>query len=62
MMSMKIWKTINQQRKEELIVFDDMIADKEANKKLSSVVTELFLTGRKLTHFTCFYITILLRP
>ena len=26
----------------------DMIADMESNKKLSSIVTELFLRGRKL--------------
>ena len=32
-----------------LIVFDDMIADMESNKKLSPFVTELFLRGRKLT-------------
>ena len=31
-----------------LVVFDDMIADMEANKKLSSIVTELFIRGRKL--------------
>ena len=31
-----------------LIVFDDMIADMESNKKLSPKVTELFLRGRKL--------------
>ena len=31
-----------------LIVFDDMIADMESNKKLSSTVTELFLKARKL--------------
>ena len=30
-----------------LIVFDDMIADMESNKKLSPIVTELFLRGRK---------------
>ena len=30
-----------------LIVFDDMIADMEANKKLKTVVTELFMRGRK---------------
>ena len=30
-----------------LIVFDDMIADMEVNKKLSPIVTELFLRGRK---------------
>ena len=31
-----------------LIVFDDMIADIESNNKLSPIVTELFLRGRKL--------------
>ena len=31
-----------------LIVFNDMIADMESNKKLSSIVTELFLRGRIL--------------
>ena len=31
-----------------LIVFDDMIADMTNNKKLNSVVTELFIGGRKL--------------
>ena len=31
-----------------LIVFDDMIADMINNKKLNSVVTELFIRGRKL--------------
>ena len=31
-----------------LIVFDDMIEDMEGNKKLSSIVTELFIRGRKL--------------
>ena len=31
-----------------LIVFDDMIADIIKNKKLNSIVTELFITGRKL--------------
>ena len=31
-----------------LIVFDDMIADRINNKKLNSVVTELFARGRKL--------------
>ena len=29
-------------------MFDDMIADMESNKKLSSTVTELFLKERKL--------------
>ena len=31
-----------------LIVFDNMITDMESNKKLSPVVTELFLRGSKL--------------
>ena len=31
-----------------LIVFDDMIADMESNKKLSPIVNELFLRGTKL--------------
>ena len=31
-----------------LIVFDDMIPDMMNNKKLNSVVTELFIRGRKL--------------
>ena len=30
-----------------LIVFDDMIADMIHNKKLDSIVTELFIRGRK---------------
>ena len=32
-----------------LIVFDDMIADMINNKKLDSIVTELFIRGRKLS-------------
>ena len=31
-----------------LIVFDDMIADMIYNKNLNSIVTELFIRGRKL--------------
>ena len=30
-----------------LIIFDDMIADMTHNKKLDSIVTELFIRGRK---------------
>ena len=49
MMFMKIWKTILQQRKRALIVFDDMIADmKSNNKQLSPIITEMFLKGKKL--------------
>ena len=35
-------------KRKVLIVFDNMIADMESNKKLSPKVTELFLRGRKL--------------
>ena len=38
----------NQTKKKVLMVFDDIIADIEANKKLSHIVTELFIKGRKL--------------
>ena len=34
--------------KKILIVFDDMIADMIDNKKLNSIVTELFVRPRKL--------------
>ena len=37
-----------------LIVFDDMIAGIESNKKLSAIVTELFLRGRKLNIYFVF--------
>ena len=45
----KTFKNIIQIKKiKVLIVFDDMIADVINNKKLNSVVTELFFRGRKL--------------
>ena len=34
--------------REILIVFDDMIADMIISKKLNSIVTEMFIRGRKL--------------
>ena len=37
-----------------LIVFDDMIADVINNKKLNSIVTELFIRGRKLNIYLVF--------
>ena len=40
--------TIPPPKKKILIVFDDMIADMIHNKKLNSVVTELFIRVRKL--------------
>ena len=46
---MKIWMTrIQQKKRRVLTVFDGVIADMESNKKLSPVITELFLRGRKL--------------
>ena len=38
---------LNKKRK-LLIVFEDMIADVLSTKKLNSIVTELFIRGRKL--------------
>ena len=38
-----------------LIVFDDMIADMIHNKKLNSVITELFIRGRKLNISLVFF-------
>ena len=37
-----------------LIVFDDMIGDMIHNKKINSIVTELFIRGRKLNIFLVF--------
>ena len=42
-----------------IIVFHDMIADMINNKKLDSIVAELFIRGRKL-NISCFYYTIIL--
>ena len=47
-----VYKNINYYNPDKenkiLIVFDDMITDMINNKKLNSVVTELFIRGRKL--------------
>ena len=44
------------QKRRVLIVFDDMIADMESNKKIILIVTKLFLRGRNLTESnTLFY-------
>ena len=37
-----------------MIVFDDMIADMIHNKKLNSIVTKLFIRGRKLNIYPVF--------
>ena len=44
---MKILNTIIQPEKGVSIVFDDMVADMGCNKKLSPIVTELFLINYK---------------
>ena len=36
------------------IIFDDMIADMISNKKLSPIVMELFIRGRKVNIFLVF--------
>ena len=41
-------------KRKVLILFDDMIADTEANKKLSPIVTKLTLKKKKTQHFTYF--------
>ena len=46
-----VYKNINHynsDKEDKTIVFDDMIADMIQNKKLNSIVTELFIRGRKL--------------
>ena len=47
-----VYKNINHYNPDKenkiLILFDDMIADMIKNKKLNSIVTELFIRGKKL--------------
>ena len=49
---LNIYKNINcynpDKENKILIAFDDMIPDMIQNKKLNSIVTELFIRGRKL--------------
>ena len=40
--------TIQVKKRKIIIVFDDMIADMINDKKFNSIVTELFVRGRKL--------------
>ena len=55
-----VYKNINDYNVDKdhkiLIVFDDMIADIIKSKKLNSIVTELFIRGRKL-NITLVFIT-----
>ena len=47
-----VYKNIDEhnlyKKRKILTVFDDLIADMINNKKLNSIVTELFIRGRKL--------------
>ena len=45
-----VYKNIEEynQNKKKLIVFDDMIANMLSKEKLNSIVTELFIRGRRL--------------
>ena len=53
-----VYKNINKynpyKENKILVVFNDMIADMINNKKLNSVVTELFIRGRKSNIFLVF--------
>ena len=53
-----VYKNINyynpKKENKKLIVFDDMIADMIHDKKLNSVIIELFIRGRKLNIFLVF--------
>ena len=53
-----VYKNIDEYNLEKenkiLVVFDDMIAGMIHNKKLTSVLTELFIRGRKLNTFLVF--------
>ena len=54
-----VYKNINHYNPDKenkiLIVFDDMIADMIQNKKLNSIVTVLFIRGRKLNISLVFF-------
>ena len=46
-----VYKNINHynpDKENKILLFDDMIADMVNNKKLNSIITELFIGGKKL--------------
>ena len=59
-----VYKNINyyspDKKNKILIVFDDMIIDMIHSKKQDSILTELFVRGRKLNISLCFYYPITL--
>ena len=46
--------TIQIKKGKILIIFDDMIVDVLSNKNLNSIVTELFIRGKKLKNYLVF--------
>ena len=52
-------KILKNKEGKTLIVFGDMIADMIHNKKLNSVVTALFIRGRKLNISLVFFYAII---
>ena len=48
MLTKILMNTILIKKNKIVIVFDDMVADMIHNKKLNSILTELFIRGRKL--------------
>ena len=48
MLTKILLNTILIKKNKIVIVFDDMVADMIHNKKLNSILTELFIRGRKL--------------
>ena len=59
-----IYKNIEEfnpnKKRKTLMVFDEIIADMLSNKKLSPIVTELFIRGRKLNISLVFIIHLIL--
>ena len=45
---------LNRKQKTLIVLFDDMIADMLSNKNFNSIVTELFIRGRKLSIYVVF--------
>ena len=58
-----IYKNIEEynpgKKRKLVIIFDDMIAVMISNKKLNSIVTELFITSRKINISDFFYYAII---
>ena len=58
-----IYKNIEEynpgKKRKLLIIFDDMIAVMISNKKLNSIVTEVFITSRKINISNFFYYAII---